>query len=255
METGNLTRQVNDALVWAPYPGGMLQLWERPLVGCRYLLSVRGGAAWKLVGGRRDRERSVILVLRKGYAEEARTGPGGREIWHPTRLVARLRPPQVLDPTPLAEQTANVAEWYGDALCFVEVKDGPIVAKEIQRLGAAVQVREVLDKTNDEWTKEIGWLTDDDSGPAALNALVNAIRESARPESRLGLRVECAHCQAELETFAAADSAAAAVRHDDDVRALATGVFNIEAATKIHADTRARRPPQDGWQLVESFQS
>lgn len=256
MEIGNLTRQPGGSLGWGPHPEGMWQVWERPLVGCRYLLSVRGGGAWKLVGGQRDRERSVVMVLRKGYLEE------GTEKWVPTRLVARLRAPwemwypigrkeSTVDPTPLAERTALLAEWYGDALTFVEVKDGAIVAKECQRLGVPVQVREVLDKATGQWTQDIGWLTDEESGAAALNALVNAIRESRSAGSRLGLRMECEHCRGELETFVAADSTTPAVRHDDDVRTLATALFNLDSATKLHADTRARLAPQDGWRVME----
>lgn len=248
MDRGNVTRQPGGGLVWALHPEGRLQVWERPLVGCRYLLSVRGGGAFKLVAGRRERERSVVMVLRKGHVQE-----GAKDVWQPMRLVARLRPPVVLDPTPIAEIVAAVAEWYGEALCFVEVKDGPIVAKECQRLGAAVQVREVLDKATSEWSTDLGWLTDAETGPATMNALQNAIRESGREGSQQGLRVECDHCLAELATFADLDEAAPAVSFDDDVRTLATAVFNIDSASLYHPDTRARRPPPDNWRVVDAF--
>lgn len=247
METIQLSRQVRGGLVVVPSGYGLWHVWERPRVGCRYLLSVRGGGAMKLVGGKRDAERSVLLVLRRGYLDEQ----SGK--WVPTRLAARLAPPLLLDPTPLAELVAIGAEWYGDALCFVEVKDGAVLARECQRLGAAVQIREVLDKATSEWTQDIGWETDDETGPAALNALVNAIRETARPESGGGIQVECAHCLAELETFSPVESDAPAVSHDDDVRTLATGLYNIESASALHPHTRARMAPNDGWKVVETF--
>jgi hypothetical protein len=263
MEVLNLSRQPRGGHVVTPSATGSLHVWERPLVGCRYLLSVRGGGAPKIVGGKRDRERSVIMVLRRGYLEE------GSEMWKPTRLAARLAPPVLLDPTPLAEVVAAMAEWYGRALCFVEVKDGAVLAKECQRLGAAVQIREVLDQATSLFKQDLGWMTDDETGPATLNALVNAIRQTARlspggrqplvpgaaasPESRGGMQIECEHALAELNTFADDDSETPAVKHDDDVRALATGIYNIESASLLHQHTRARQPPSDGWKIAQTF--
>lgn len=269
METGNLVRQAGrkasdiDALqrtgplVFAPHPDGNVRVWERPLIGCRYLVSVRPGGAFKQVAGKRDRERSVVMVLRKGYVEDRRSQMGDGE-WVPHRLVARLKAPTLLDATPLAEIVVNLGEWYGDALCFVEVKDGPICARECQRLGASVQVREVLDKASEEYTQELGWLSDKETSPAALNALVNAIRETAHSTGsgspkRGALRMECEHCLGELQVLPTDAETMPLVRHDDDVRTLATGIYNIESATLLRADTRTRRGPQDGWKVVENY--
>ena len=257
-ETLNLSRQERGGLVVTPNTAGWMQVWERPLVGCRYLLSVRPGGKAKVLAGKRDRERSVLLVLRRGYVEEQ------SEEWKPARLAARLVPPVVLEATPLAELVAIGAEWYGHALCFVEVKDGAILAKECQRLGASVQTQEVLDKTNGEFTQHIGWLSDAETEPAALNALTNAIRETGQIGSRKsevgtevgtevesrkqgGLSVQCEHCLAEIEAFGGAEPDAPPMSHDDDVRALATGIYNIESASLLKPHTRARLAPQDGW--------
>lgn len=248
METLHISRQPNGGLAVMPNKDGIFQVWERPRPRCRYLVSVRGGGKAKLVGGKRDRERSVAMVFRKYVDEEA-----GEAITRiPTRLVARLVPPANLDPTPLAEIAAILAEWYGDAIAFVEVKDGPIVAKECQRLGVSVQIREVLDKSTNVWSKDIGWLTDSETGPAAYNALVNASREAfvGGPGRVL---IECPHALAELATFAPDEDDAPLITHDDDVRAMATALYNIESASFYHPETRARQAPRDGWKMCEEF--
>lgn len=265
MERLNLSRQRSGELVVTPGADGWLQVWERPLIGCYYLLSVRPGGMPKVIGGRRDRERSVVMVLRRGYVE------AGSELWHVARLVARIAPPVTFDPTPLAELAAMVAGWYGNALSFVEVKDGATTAKECQKLGMNVQVREVLDKATGAFTENLGWDSeenDGEAGSAAVNALVNAIRETgARAnvdvETRqagdrekrwpLALQVECEHCLTELDTFPWVASDAPPVSHDDDVRALATGVYNLDSASKLVERRRAPMKPPDGWKVVESF--
>lgn len=247
------------AIVPTPHPQGDWQVWERPRVGCRYLLSVRPGGGWKLVGGQRARERTVVLVLRRGFDE---TGANEARDWQPHRLVARLVPvdtgKMILDPTPLAARICLLAEWYGDALCFVDVSPapgamGPVLAREVQRLGGAVQQREEFDEVSEKWVKKLGWLTNEETAAVALNSLMNGLREYATPGSKLGVRVECEHALRELEHFVPADSATPAARHDDDVRGLATAVLNIDAASMYHAETRARRPPADGWRVGESF--
>lgn len=248
METGNLTKQERGPVVWMPTAGGLIQVWERPRVGCRYLLSVRGGGTPKVVGGKRDRARSVVMVLRKWFQEE------NSEDFFPTRLVARLRPPLVLDPTPLAEIVAAVAEWYGNALSFVEIADGAVTAQECQRLNVAVQMRQVVDKANQTWGKELGWETDDETGPAAENALKNAIRETGvNPRGKGALQLECPHALEEILTHKPTDGVTPAVSHDDDYQALAVGLYNIESATKIHPETRTRQAPRDGWKVCERF--
>jgi hypothetical protein len=250
MERLHISRQPRErAVAVVPSEGGVLEVWERPRPLCRYLLTVRGGGMPVTIGGKQERERSVLMVLRKWYEEEE----GGKI--HPTRLVCRLRPPALLDPTPLAELTGMVADWYGDALTFVEIKDGPLLAKECQRLYVAVQTREVLDKATSVFSKDLGWETDEETGPAALNALVNAIRETglgAKGDPRKKLQVECEHVLGELATFAG-DSAAAPVNFEDDVRTLATGLYNIDSATLLKAETRPKVAPRDGWRTVESF--
>jgi hypothetical protein len=257
MDRIHLSRQTTGELTVLPAAGGVWQVWERPRVHCRYVLSVRGGGKPKLIGGRKERERSVVLVLRKWFATE------GTEEVTPTRLVCRLTPPTVLDLTPLAELVALVADWYGGALTFVEVKDGALLAKECQRVGVAVQVQERLDLATSRFTPDLGWLTDGETGPAALNALVNAIRatgqwtakgkdeggrmkDEVNEHAKMALVLECPHALAEIETFAG-DSEAPAVSHDDDVRALATGLYNIDAATRLNAEARRKVGPRDGW--------
>lgn len=257
MERLNLTRQGTGEITAGAAGDGAWQVWEQPLVRCRYLLSVRGGGAAVQIGGRQERERSVILVLRKWWERDNGTVT-------PTRLVARLFPPVLLDPTPLAELVVTGARWFGGALCFVEVKknDTALVAKECQRLGAAVQVREVLDKANSTFAKELGWQADADTEPAALNALVNAVRETGawlkaegdekNAKAKLALVCECQHAVRELETFAGGPDTPR-VSHEDDVRALATGLYNIDAATLLHPEAARRVVPQGTWKEVDSF--
>lgn len=260
MDRGNLSRQSTGAVVFTVANEGTLLVWERPRVGCRYLLSVRPGGKLVLVGGRKEPARSVLLVLRSGYLEQA----GSNREWVRTRLVARLVAPSLLEATPLAELTNRVADWYGRAIAFVEVCDGAFCAKEALRLGCEVSKREVLDRMSSKWTEEIGWLSDDENAKAALEVLRNAVRESgeqgAREDSKLGaprstlaLQIECDHLLAELDAFRDEESDLPAVSHDDDVRALATGLCNLEAATEIKRGTRLRQPPEDGWKVVQNF--
>jgi hypothetical protein len=266
IERGNLSKQPTGGLLFVPdVSNGTLHVWERPRVGCSYLLSVRPGGAMKVVGGSQDRERSVVLVLRAGHLEETRSSA---PVWVPTRLACRLVAPTRLDPTPLAQVVADVALWYGGALCIVEVKDGAICAKECQRLGASVMNQARLDRVTSEWKQDIGWLTDDETGPAAYTALQNAIRETGERarvdeetrrrgdlESRWpnALLVECPHVLGELSTFSQPGSDVPAVAHDDDVWTLATGIYNIGGATEYTAEARQRQPPADGWRVAESF--
>lgn len=251
METLNLSRQPDGSLIHALLADGFLQVWERPVANCRYLVSVRGGGAVRMVGGMREKERSVIMVLRHGYLVPE------SEMWVRHRLAARLAPEVMLDPTPLAEIVEMVARWYGRALCLVEVKDGAILARECQRLGANVQVREVLDKATGEFTKELGWLTDLNAGEAAYNALKNAIRESNEhgdgKQRRGALLMECAHCFAQLETFVPPGSDAPAISRDEDVWTLATGLYNLGSATKLREETRKRMGVPDRWKATEDL--
>ena len=130
METIDISRQREGGILVTPSSAGLWQVWERPLVGCRYVVSVRGGGTMVTVGGKVGRERSVIMVLRKGYTELP-----SEEVKR-ARLVARLKPPIFLNPTPLGVLVATIADWYGRAACLVETKDGAIYAQECQTAGA-----------------------------------------------------------------------------------------------------------------------
>lgn len=214
-----------------------VRLMERPRPGCRYILPVDPATGATYAMGA-DPDSHGAGVIRCGYV-----GNGG--VWVPPALVARLadcygekrcRKKGAVcrwELTFLAEQIERLATYYGSATVVPEVNSVGMALIELlkQRPGVALYRRPVLNRTEQKFTDQYGWVTNAQTRSLVMEGLKRAVRSQG--EVGGGLVVRDGAVIRELETMivtASGREEAMGGAHDDQVMMLAIGLACQEDA-------------------------
>lgn len=234
-EEGHLDVQ-EDGVVFTPDRGGYapIQVWERPLAGCRYLLWCDPATGAEQTEGR-DPDAYSIGVIRDGYAM-------GGAVRKP-KVVARVRPPCTEESDRIAHYILGLSRYYGDCMVVLEVNMGLHILEKIKHAGLPLYKREVVDPY-DRKTKRYmyGWkLKDRDQRRTLIDGLALAIRDEA-------VEIPCPHILKEARNFIINKNGREEARsgcHDDDITGLAMGLYCLGSATLYRGAVRRRRKPAD----------
>lgn len=222
----------------------IFQVWEPPQKGCHYLVAVDPAKGQDAVAGK-DPDCHSVLVLRRGYATA-----DGRIV--PPAMVARIRPPCRVPLYVLAEWIDQLSAYFGRAVVVVENNIGQGIVEAMRPYGTPLWRQRVEQdpRTGRRRTDEdgmIGWNTNAATKPIILDNLHQWLREEI-------IDLWCPHLISELRTFSRnlkkGTVEAQEGSHDDDVMALAIGVYLLDGATLYQESARkrsfeapGRRPP------------
>lgn len=214
---------------WTPEAEAVLQVWEDAIPGCRYLISVDPTKDAEIVKGTGERDRNAILVIRDGYQRS--TASGGK--WFPTKVVARVKPPNAWGDAPLSRIIAQLAAVYGGAIIVVESNLGSgLITRLRDEYHCNLYCRESWDLVRQRFASAYGWDTNEATRRQCISVLQEAINEQT-------IEVLCPNIIAELRTFVYSSKGkaeAASGSHDDDVLSLSIGL-----ACMSHASTFTQR--------------
>ncbi len=215
----------NEAWLW---------VWERPRVGCRYLISIDTMRGESETARTADSDCHSILLWRAAY----RTNEG---VIHAPRLVARIAAPCRLDNKPAALQVDLLSKWYGRCIVAIEINNGIGMLKELRDLQVPLYRMTSWDKKEQKSITTLGWETNQDTREMIISELATRIREQS-------VDISCPHLASQLQTFIITNKGRAEAmssKHDDDVLSAAIGVFNLESATEYAEATVEDRLPED----------
>lgn len=213
---------------------GFLYVWERPRVGCKYLISAdtMTGESETLRGD--DSDCHSVLVWRKGY----RNHDG---VWMEPREVARIIPPSKEDNKPLAEKIALLSRWFGGCIVIVETNMGHGLITHLRDMSVPLYRMVAYDKVKQMPVSSLGWQTNEDRRRDIIDTLASRIREQT-------IDIADPHLIGELKSFIRIQSGrseAMSGRHDDDVLSAAIGLANLDAATEYQEQIVEARLPED----------
>lgn len=242
-ESGILVRQSNGVVTYQATGENeaWAWIWERPRVGCKYLISIDTMRGESETARTQDSDCHSILVWRAAYRDHEGT-------IHPARLVARVAPPCRLDNKPAAMQVDLLSRWYGRCIAAVEINNGIGMLKELRDLGVPLYRMASWDKVKQQSVSQLGWETNKDTRPMIIDELASRIREQ-------NIDIACPHLANQLQTFIIDSKGRAEAQsgcHDDDVLSAAIGTFCLEAATEMMEETIEPRLPDDWdrWKTV-----
>lgn len=197
-----------------------VQIWEEPKPGQRYLVSVDTSTGAEQQQGSDDPDRHSVLVMREGYMEGT--------IQYDPMEVARIRPPNYWDIDVLADYVDRLSRHYGKCNVIVEVNSsGLALVVALKKLGTPLFAREKFLDDKGKSDKKPGWLTNEMTKEMIISRLAAVIRDG-------NIDIRDPHVVAELMTYVTNKNgkmSAQSGKHDDDVMALAIGLFNISAGT------------------------
>jgi hypothetical protein len=224
-------------------------MWEKPRVGCRYLVSVDPMTGASQTGGI-DPDSHSVFVHRAGYID------AGNGKWVEPAVVMRnmlfhdgLRFGCWWDIDVLEEEVYRMARYYGGAMIVPEMNmDRGLVELLKLRPDANVYEREMFNRREGITTNALGWMTDTKTRPMIIENLARSVRESGRGVAGVGFEIRCPWAIKQLENFVVKTNGraeAAQGHHDDDVLSLAIGHQLIEQATVFFEETRDEWLPPD----------
>ena len=221
--------------------------WEKPKVGCRYLLAIDPMTGESQTSGD-DPDSHGVFVLRAGYWD------GGR--WYEPAVVMRnmLYPDGIRfgcwwDIDVLEEEVWRMARYW-QAIVVPEMNmDRGLV--ELLKLRGDVQIyeREMFNRREQVRTKALGWMTDKRTRGKIIENLARGIREAGREQIGDGLEVRDPWTLDEMDNFVVKRSGRAEAsegKHDDSVLALAIGYQLVDGeASPWHEAVRRDWVPPD----------
>lgn len=217
-----------DAIFWR---------WEAPRIGCRYLIVLDTAEGADQAGGR-DPDRHSCLVLRRAY-----TSTEGVE--YKARVVARIRPPCNVPIHVLVEWVHRLHLHYG-ALVIVEMNSSGLAYITGARMrGTPLWKRVDFNPRSGKKEEKLGWRTTDTADYGGIRTVViDRLGEVLRDRA---LDVHCAQIVHELGCFVDKHGRkeAESGEHDDDVLALAIGMYKIDAALAYFEPPIERTMPRD----------
>lgn len=235
-EVGSLV-EIGESVEFQLDPSGFgsFHIWERPQVGCSYIVwcDPMTGEDQAESG---DPDRHSIGVLRTEYSTA-----GGAT--YKDAVVARVRPPFTGTTQLTADYITLLSEYYGGALVVLEVNMGLHVLERLKDAGVPLYKRQVVDPFDRETQHfMLGWkLKDRDQRRDVIDSLALAFHNGT-------LDVFCPHILAECKNFVWSKNGREEARsgcHDDDVLGLAMAHRCKGSATLFKPTVRKRRRPAD----------
>lgn len=221
--------------------------WEKPRVGCRYIISVDSMTGESQTGGD-DPDSHSVLVHRAGFFEFGR--------WHEPALVCRSicyhdgpRFGCWWDIDVLEEDVWRMARYYGSCPIAPEMnQDRGLVELLKLRPDANIYRREIFNRREGTVTQAYGWMTDPKTRPMVIETGARLIRESGKGVPGEGYEMRCPWLIKQAKNFvvkASGRAEAAQGHHDDDVLSWCIGAQLIDHATPYFEAERAEWLPPD----------
>lgn len=210
-----------------------LDLWELPVIGCRYLMpvdlstgaDVNAALSKKEDGVRVDPDSHSVGIIRAGYIDAA-----GRQ-WKP-RLAARIKTPlgdNWAMPV-LARHAAVLSRFYGRCPCVFEIQGPGQRFMELMRpLGIPLYQR--MSRPDKATSIETGY----EGVHMSTDLRISIIDELATQIRNLSVDIDCLHSLTQCGTFVIGKDGiarGAPGKHDDDVMMLGMGLYFLPIATK-----------------------
>lgn len=243
-EHGIIEETKEGRMAWkrADQHEGKVTIFEKPLVGGRYVLSIDPMTGASQVSGE-DPDWHGVFVLRAGFWDNI-----GK--WHRPSTAARIVPCR-WDIDVLEEEVWRLARFYGGqsgCKIVVEINQDRGLIELLKTRGADLYVREIFNRREFKTTTALGYQTNPKTREILIDTLGKAIREWDTPGE--GIDIYCPHAITQLENFIKKDNGRtehAEGHHDDDVLSLALGLQIIEHATTY--------VPQNGMYLPPDLQA
>jgi hypothetical protein len=226
IDYGQIAETEEKRATWIPVASDSSTFWrwEQPIGGCAYLITCDLAEGEDQTKGD-DPDAHSALVLRRAYVDRA------TNIGHRLKLVARVRPPNRMPMHAFVEVVWLLHLYYGRCVVIPEMNNsGAAFIMGARAKGMPIWQRADLDPHSGKKQLRDGWRTTDTQEYGGLRAAIiwhlhGILRDR-------GLDCHCPSVQAQLANFVDKSGRMEAGRgHDDDVMALAIGVFNIESAT------------------------
>lgn len=217
-----------------------ITIFEKPIVGARYLLSVDVMTGATQVGGK-DPDKHAVFALRKGY-----WGADGK--WNKPATAARIVPCR-WDIDVLEVQVWRLARYFGSSTgckIAIEMNMDRGLTELLKQRGADLYQREVFNQREYKTMLAFGYLTTPKTRELLIDTLAKAIREYDTPGE--GLDVFGEHAVEQLENFVVKESGKSEADdgyHDDDVLSLALGLELIDQATTYMPQRISHNLPPD----------
>ncbi len=212
--------------------------WETPKLGCSYLIVVDPAVGEDQTSGS-DPDRHSVLVLRRGYRDNNGT------LYKP-RVVARIAPPCRVPLNTLVEWTYRLYLYYGRCVVLPEMNNsGLAFIIGAQAKNMSIWKRQEFDPSTGKKEAKLGWKTTDTADYGGVRTLIIDTLSGILRERELDCA--CPHIAHEMGVFVVEDgkSQAASGEHDDDILALAIGMYNIDQATMFAEPVVQRLLPRD----------
>ena len=232
-----------ERAIWVPTgaDGATLHLWERPKIGCRYIMSVDLAEGEDQTKGDNPDAHSA-LIWRDEYLDE-------NQVIHPIKLAARIRPGNRMPMIPFARLARAASAYYGNCMLIPEMNNSG--------MAFITALRAMTDKpTPPIWQRKErdphsgierrwdGWRTTDKAEYGGVrSAIIWHFHELIRNKR---VEIHCPHYHTELANFVDKKGRMeAGSGHDDDVMSGCIGIYNIGSATTYAMATRAVAVPKD----------
>lgn len=224
-----------------------IETWEEPIVGCRYLLAVDLSEGKDQTKGK-DPDAHSGLVLRAEFTDE-QTGGVAK-----ARLVGRVKSGNRMPIIPFARLCSGLSLYYGNCIHIPEMNNsGLAYITAIKTLFPWVPLfrRAEIDPVTGKKIREMdGWRTTDIAGYGGVRTQIIMNLHDYLREDRIDIACRATHAQ--LAAFVSkGNRMEAGIGKDDDVMALAIGLFNIGMATTYSVHYRQAYIPPDMRRLME----
>jgi hypothetical protein len=242
-EEGMLDLQPNDTVVWSGNTSGWapFKVCEKPKVGMKYLVTCDPMTGEDQTESSAP-DRHSIQVIRASYHDGIN--------YHKPAVVARVKSPYFGEADQVGQYIEALSRYYGDCIVILEINMGLHILEHLKARGVNLYVREVPDPYDrDKPKKMYGFRTKDaDTRRMLIDSLAIAIRDEDIDLNDQNIIDEC-------KTFVVSKNGKPEARpgcKDDDVMALAMGIYAIGAATTYAQAIRRRKKPADwrnwkGW--------
>ncbi len=235
-EKGEVVMGNDQAVSFVTGEDGTVEVWERPRVGCRYLVSMDTctGEDQQQGGPRADPDYHSIGVWRAGYVEE-----GTGTVFAPRQAAHHW---SRLDVDLAALVAAGLSIMYGRCEVVPEVNNcGLVVVKRLEEWGIPVFYRQHTNRTAGTVDRFAGWKTDAVTRKTILDNLAAAVREwkPEKPTFELG----DGWILEQMGKFVVnkdGRSEAMPGAHDDGVMQVAIGLANLSRATLMREVKRKK---------------
>ncbi len=222
-------REERASWIHMPEESSTFWMWEKPTVGCRYIIPVDLAEGEDQTKGN-DPDRHSAIVLRDAYLDHNRC-------LHPIKVAARIKPPNRMPIPAFTRLVRLLSIYYGRCTVIPEMNNTGlafITAYQMMPNPPPLWQRTEIDPHGGRQRRWTGWRTTDNAEYGGLRAtIIWHLHEILRNR---GLDCACPHIHGELVDFVDKNGRMeAGSGHDDDVLTLAIGVYNIAAAT-IYAE-------------------